>query len=349
MQRRGFTLIELLVVIAIIAILVALLLPAVQQAREAARRSQCKNNLKQLGLALHNYVDVHNVFPPGYVLQFPAHPTTQANYETHLADGNYNSAWGWGAYILPMMEQAALYQTVSVGTVRPRQALTNATRLQAMQQPLAAFRCPSDTAPGLNISKVVDNGGTARASATSNYIGCNTSKQWHTTEGAWVNGVGANDLSQWGTPPSTISGPDGIFWRNSSVRMRDITDGTSNTLLVGERAWELSNPAGTAFPCAAGNVYGTLAANEQSNVHGCLGSTAGPINFQNSNCNKGFSSRHTGGAHFVMADGSVHFISENIDHRPSFPVRTNSSLIHAIDSTLERLMARNDGQVVGEF
>jgi len=346
--RSGFTLIELLVVIAIIAVLIALLLPAVQQAREAARRSQCKNNLKQLGLALHNYVDAHKVFPPGYALQFDTPATTTADWKAQITSANGSSGWGWGACVLPFMEQAALYNTISPGVYKIKQSLDNATLLQAMRQPLAGYRCPSDTAPALNLSKVV-NGGSTRATATSNYVGCNSSRQWHSSDGAWINGIGIGEISEWSGSPSSSSGPNGIFWRNSSVGFRDITDGSSNTMLVGERAWELPNPVGTAYACAAGNVFGTSTYNEQSSPHGSLGSTAGPLNFQNANCNRGFSSRHTGGVQFVFADGSVHFISENIDQRLSYPQRTNASLIYVVDSTLERLIARDDGQVIGEF
>ena len=124
--KRGFTLIELLVVIAIIAILIALLLPAVQQAREAARRTQCKNNIKQLGLALHNYHDVNLTFPPGYVLQEGG------------AVGAHN--WDWSAMILPYIEQSALFNTLDVGQTRPSQALNNPVQLAAMVNPLTAFR-----------------------------------------------------------------------------------------------------------------------------------------------------------------------------------------------------------------
>ena len=114
-QSRGFTLIELLVVIAIIAVLVSLLLPAVQQAREAARRTQCKNNLKQLGLAMHNYHDTFNTFPPGHVSDFPAIPPW-------VSPGNLSSSevgcWTWGAMLLPNLEQTGLYNVLSVGTLK---------------------------------------------------------------------------------------------------------------------------------------------------------------------------------------------------------------------------------------
>jgi len=127
--RRGFTLIELLVVIAIIAILIALLLPAVQQAREAARRTQCKNHLKQIGLAIHNYHDTHNTFPPGYIARIPQNITSSER-----------GLYGWGAFVLPYMDQAPLYNLLQVGNV-PLE--TNAvTNLAALQTPLPAFSLP---------------------------------------------------------------------------------------------------------------------------------------------------------------------------------------------------------------
>jgi len=114
--------------------------------------------------------------------------------------------------------------------------------------------------------------------------------------------------------------------------------------MVGERAWELNDPTGAKFTCRAGVVYGTNITNEQaSNAHG-LGSTTGPLNFQSNECSRGFSSLHAGGVQFVLADGSVRFISENIDQNAAYTGGTN-----AVDSTLERLASRNDGQVLGEF
>src|SRR6187401_1545370 len=141
--RAGFTLIELLVVIAIIAILIALLLPAVQQAREAARRTQCKNNLKQLGLALHNYESAFGVFPPGWVAsQGLTYPPGGANSTTGV-DGH--GSWSWAALVLPYVEQASLFNTLRVGE-EIRYALDDTTRLSLMQQRFPTFNCASDTA-----------------------------------------------------------------------------------------------------------------------------------------------------------------------------------------------------------
>jgi prepilin-type N-terminal cleavage/methylation domain-containing protein len=159
-KSRGFTLIELLVVIAIIAILIALLLPAVQQAREAARRTQCKNNLKQLGLALHNYHDVYNLFPPGWLddpaLGLPAAP--------------HPSRYAWPVSLLPMIEQTALHNTLD-----PRNDLIDALKIPAkltlMQQPVSVFRCPSDTGPTLNDVRPMHDNVMLHEVALSNYVG----------------------------------------------------------------------------------------------------------------------------------------------------------------------------------
>ncbi len=178
-RSAGFTLIELLVVIAIIAILVALLLPAVQQAREAARRSSCKNNLKQLGLAVHNYHDTYRVLPPGYV--------TQENSVDAGGNGP-RSGWAWNAYILPFMEQGPLYDILQPGRTLASDAAATGASATAMKQPLESFRCPSDVAPVLNsnanqrIHLPTETGATTANStevASTNYLGVNCSHKWH--------------------------------------------------------------------------------------------------------------------------------------------------------------------------
>jgi prepilin-type N-terminal cleavage/methylation domain-containing protein/prepilin-type processing-associated H-X9-DG protein len=138
MQRKAFTLIELLVVIAIIAILVALLLPAVQQAREAARRSQCKNNLKQIGVAFHNYIDVHSSFPPGFTATRP-----EFNWPH----------WGWAVFILPYVDEANLFDTLRVNDqpLAPGPGIASPT--PDTERLLATYICPSDTGPVLNQKK----------------------------------------------------------------------------------------------------------------------------------------------------------------------------------------------------
>ncbi|REJ71931.1 MAG: DUF1559 domain-containing protein [Planctomycetota bacterium] len=311
--RRGFTLIELLVVIAIIAILIALLLPAVQQAREAARRTQCKNHLKQIGLALHNYHDAHLVFPPGYV----AGNVTAAD----PASAEDGSGFAWGTMILPMMDQASLYNQLNLDLDSRDPA-----NLVAGRTYLPTFRCPSDNA---NNTFIVTDGTNNYELATANYVG--------------MYGYGSVTMAP-GNPD-----PAGVLYRNSSVRIGDITDGTTATILVAERAhvhdfipgaadvqanstWYAAVP-GVFRPAGMGTMPDEAPA---SLVLGHVGQMMGamtmhhPPNTTHHIVN--FSSRHEGGAHILLADGSVHFISENINY-----------------NTFRWLGQRSDGEVIGEF
>ncbi|HCS52523.1 DUF1559 domain-containing protein [uncultured Rubinisphaera sp.] len=330
--RRGFTLIELLVVIAIIAILVALLLPAVQQAREAARRSSCKNNLKQLGLAIHNYHDTFNTFPPGYVRQFST-GTTEAQ-----------SFWGWQTYLFPQMEESALFDAMNVGNIQLPVALANATTRGQMAQPIGPLKCPSDSGPDINNrSQLNDTVPTARDVATTNYVGNNSSFGLDT--------ITAPDTQQ---PVffETGANANGCFWQNSKIQFRDITDGTSNTIIVGERSWELNNSGGAKRQCDAGVVFGSnsgqtrnlraLFANGRVGINDSgSGITGGGLTSpQSDNCKYGFSSLHKGGAQFMLADGSIRFISENIEHTPN---TAHNNVV------FENLLSRNDNNVIGEF
>jgi prepilin-type N-terminal cleavage/methylation domain-containing protein/prepilin-type processing-associated H-X9-DG protein len=338
-HRRGFTLVELLVVIAIIGVLVALLLPAVQAAREAARRSQCTNNLKQIALSMHNYHDTYQVFPSGYLAGFGANAWVSGN----------QSSWGWGAFLLPFIEQSALHDQLTPGRFRLSDAITAGSpvdRVTLLQTPLAAFRCPSDTGPAVNNRHRLRNASDGDVDAAlSNYIGNNGSNRWH--GGGRLISPGPGGSSQWNPGvPATIEGvsaPNGIFWRESNVRFSQITDGTSNTALVGERAWNLNAQTGTVF-CNAGLIYGTVSQNEQLTIRMNLGTGTVPINSGVGNdCIFGYSSRHPGGIQMALCDGSVRFISETIDHRPG------PDGLRAVQSTFERLLARDDGQPLGDF
>ncbi len=292
---HGFTLIELLVVIAIIAILIALLLPAVQQAREAARRTQCRNNLKQIGLALHNYHDVHLVFPPGYIAGQVA--------ETDPASVETGTGFAWGVMILPQLEQTALFDHFDFNEVT-----TDAHNLEHGQTRLVAFRCPSDPAPELF---TVTDGTQDYDVASANYVGI----------------YGYGDVTLWPGRPDGA----GILYRNSGTRLRDVTDGTSNTMLVGERRHAHQFVPGMPEVAANATWYAALPGafrpagmpmpdvGPASLVLGHVGQTMPsgatmhhPPNTTNMIVN--FSSAHTGGMHFLMADGSVHFLSENVDY-----------------------------------
>ena len=230
-HARGFTLIELLVVIAIIGILVSLLLPAVQQAREAARRSQCKNNLKQLGLAMHNYHDVHNTFPPALIAENSAD-----------VGGNMLANWSWGAMIAPYMDLANSYNTLKVGSQRASASIRPGQPGRTVAQTVVpAFRCPSDTAPDLNNLKQVSSDSDNNVyTATSNYV---------------IN-HGANVLSalpswsQWAS--GQVQGP---FLRNVGAKMRDFTDGTSNTVLISERMYGDPNPLAIQIQNSVGQAW----------------------------------------------------------------------------------------------
>ena len=355
--RRGFTLIELLVVIAIIAVLIALLLPAVQQAREAARRTQCKNNLKQIGLAYHNYHDAYNQFPPGNITPTPQ---TIAAYNTSL--------WSWGAFILPYIDQGNLYNVLQPGTYSLSYQLTN--NLAACTTPIPGFRCASDTGPDLNnfvegmqgdhlantgygytalVPNLTQTGpGVGTAIATSNYIGV----------------AGTSDS----TTPAVqnnyyFSGnnPTGLVFQNSTTGIRDITDGSSNTLVIGERAWQITKTPGCVY--GAGNVLGYSETNMSAPVTNNLGAKNGFLNaigigydginsfVAGQHDRRGFSSNHVGGCHFTLADGSVRFISENIDYSKASVTAAPESIYPAncVTSTLARLFCYWDGQVVRNF
>ena len=201
---RGFTLIELLVVIAIIAILVALLLPAVQQAREAARRSSCKNNLKQIGVALHNYHDTFSVLPPGYIVRNIS-ATAMASMET----AQNGPGFAWGTMILPQLEQAALYDAMNFNL-----NAHEIPNIDLARTSISTFLCPSDPAP--TTFTVTDGSSNNYELASANYVGV----------------IGYGNVSM--TPGRPMG--KGVFYRNSNTKLRDLTDGTSNCMLVGERA-----------------------------------------------------------------------------------------------------------------
>ena len=347
-RPRGFTLIELLVVIAIIAVLIALLLPAVQQAREAARRSQCKNNIKQLGLAFHNYHDVYNTLPPGWV---------SANYQSAAGE---TTIWSWGAFLLPYLDQAPLFNTVSPGTRRIDQNLAlGGANAAALTSPLPVFACPSDTGPALNNfdgTLGYDAGSTTDFGTYNRYVTNGTSN----VAIAKSNYVISADTGDSNTPAvlaATYGPPLGVGWADSKVGLRDITDGTSNTIFVGERAFRLKNlniGAGNALGFSPATSVGAYAGQQCRSCLAVIGIPYWGINqtvTNPSHQSRGYSSAHVGGAHFLMGDGGVRFVSENVDHKPNSIA--GSAPDHSgpawIDSVFERLLGRNDGQVVGDF
>ncbi len=284
MRRRGFTLIELLVVIAIIAVLIALLLPAVQQAREAARRTQCKNNLKQIGLAMHNYHDQFRCFPPGYISIDPA------SGQMTPVDGG--SGAGWALLMLPQMEQGTLYNKFDLNL-----PITAPAHAPLIKTSISAFLCPSDSAPATSwkIESEASPGTVLAELATANYV-------------AAFGTVSLDDCENApGTAPVTTAGQcvgNGSVYHNSRTSLRDFTDGTSSTVFVGERKTKAVDGWWSTWA-------GMVAGGEETGQR-VLGSVDHTPNHPATHFDD-FSSPHVGGTQFLMADGHVRFMSENID------------------------------------
>ena len=257
-MRRGFTLIELLVVIAIIAVLIALLLPAVQQAREAARRTQCRNNMHQLGLALHNYHDTHSVFPPGWVRSAGANDLR-------------TSMW---TMVLPFLDEGALYNAYNFSTGAGALVATNSTVTRAN---LAQYNCPSDSAPSLS----------------SHY-------RWCSYVGNWGVVNKENDTSH---QSGYVTGQYGPFSPNSKVRIRDVRDGTSQTIAAGEQRHDTDGSP----PFWSQGIYGDMLSGTNKTLNFTVGAA------YDAEENRAFSSMHEGGGFFLFLDGQVRFLSENID------------------------------------
>ncbi len=281
LKSRGFTLIELLVVIAIIAVLVALLLPAVQQAREAARRSQCKNNLKQLGLAFHTYLETNRSFP------------TQQT----CCQGSPRIYHSWTTKILPFIDQLGIYEQLDFNTG----AGLSGTDLTLKQKPLAAVQCPSDPL-SLGVNPGNDNGAGVNLAETNYAI----SSGGHPNAASSIPGVSGAQYGQFGYIPQNGE-VRGMFSRSGySAREADVTDGLSNVIMIGEvvggwcrwQDWGYQSWATMAHPMNYRNDFYNVTGGWNHDSHNeCII----------------FRSRHVGGAHFALGDGSVQFLSENID------------------------------------
>ena len=300
-QRKGFTLIELLVVIAIISVLVSMLLPAVQQAREAARNSQCKNNLKQMGLALHNYHETNNVLPPSYLylpggggLQGPPDPT----------NGDAGPGWAWGMLILPYLDQTPLYNSFNVNV-----PCWNPQNAASARISIPTYLCPSAT-NDTPIYNVVDtNGNTLATFARGNYV------------------VSAGNFGIWNNPsPDLTNIANGVFYRNSRTRFRDISDGLSTTVFAGEKTpyhsdstWVGVVAGAVTCPRPRFAAAGCDLGPAQVNVHSGPGGPneipplifpPGSFQFTDE-----MNSQHTGnsGGNVLLGDGSVKFMSKFMD------------------------------------
>ena len=306
---RGFTLIELLVVIAIIAVLIALLLPAVQQAREAARRTQCTNNLKQLGLALHNYHDSALTFP----------------YSSSAAP-QWAIAHTWNEFILPYIDNAPLYSQINFNVHNSDNGTGNPTNFTLLTQQMRFQQCPSN--PYGNSLLQIDGNG-------FDQFGKNQVECYAPCTGSQFSDGAGPDCANVGTPNWCAT--PGTDWNNAAAganpgmfggrnvyvsRIRDATDGTSNTMMVGERRGESMHHAATF----TWNFQGAYTGQK---INSPTATWTTPNNYKQ---NMGFSSRHTGGAFIVFGDARVKFVSENIDYM-----------------TYCRLGDKADGNPVGDF
>lgn len=288
-RRTGFTLVELLVVIAIIGILIALLLPAVQAAREAARRSQCANNMKQIGLACHNYHDSFKVFPYGWD----------------------DRGSGWTLHILPYLELGNIYDTIIFQESGPGNWSSGSANQTACETVIPVFRCPS-----MPLDEHISYNGIAERVPAS-YRG-NAGSESSSDDTSTITIPGTKSLEN--------TTQDGIFYACSTTRFAGVTDGTSNTLLVGESRpdpafvkdgqgmdfWYIGSPQADPCRCDGGNG-GT----EFSEF---VGTTLAPMNaflkypgLNGRLMELSFGSYHSGGAQFLMGDGNVRFISDTID------------------------------------
>lgn len=338
-NRNGFTAIELAVSIIIILVLCALLLPAVQRTREASPRSDCKNRLKQLGIALDNYHEVHGTFPPGWV-----------SVRGPSSGDQEQSAYGWATYVLPFFDQAPLYKKIRFDADDPSfQAESQYAPVAFAATELTWLRCPS------SFGDPVDRVSSVPAIATTNYV---------------ANfGVGVPTLYH------DYTGNQGIFGCNSRVRIRDIRDGTTNCVLLGERmlpdaghAWPLeridgpfnsywagiprgTNPLAIVATVTDGDITDVLADGQLNwpgklngfnqvprKVRGILvnktasGRDLSAVGTIRKETSAGFSSYHPLGVQVLLADDSVRFVSNSVD-----------------PNTWINLMRRNDGMTLGEF
>jgi prepilin-type N-terminal cleavage/methylation domain-containing protein/prepilin-type processing-associated H-X9-DG protein len=279
-KRLGFTLIELLVVIAVIAILLGLLLPAIQAAREAARRAQCANNLKQIALALHNYVNVNDILPMGYVNQW-----------CEIIPDAMCISHGPFVAMLPQLDQQPVYNSVNFD-----RNIYNIPNTTIFAVGLAILWCPSD--PTVSQPVIADLfESTQNQIHLSSYVGCS---------GTWYNH---------GRNPIRSEQNNGLFWGASAVRLANVTDGTSQTIAFGEKAHALLTPD-TAWNWgwwADGDIGDTLFSTLYP-INPKRLTRDGSLPFTNSlYWASSASSLHPGGANFALLDGSVRFIKDSIN------------------------------------
>ena len=316
-NRRAFTLVELLVVIAIMGVLIALLLPAVQAAREDARRMQCSSNLRQLGLAMHNYHNTYECLPPGFMV---------VNEQ-----GQINGGWAWAVFLMPFIEQSPLQDQLSVTRHTLNQVVSDPALLPMLQTQLAVLKCPSSTVEPLR--EYLGPG--SEMVSTANYMCCR----------GFFRYSGKVHLEK----PN-----NGVFYGESATRLADISDGTSNTIALGERTVlpiYRNEPKSWPSWCGPGGLRPDKG----------IGSTVGSSVYDKMNHPNDvhlFSSEHPGGATFCFADGSVRFISDTIhsDNGGVSPKNdgNHSDFVQAaaqgLVGTYQLLGVKNDGQPIrGRF
>jgi prepilin-type N-terminal cleavage/methylation domain-containing protein/prepilin-type processing-associated H-X9-DG protein len=297
--RAGFTLVELLVVITIIGILIALLLPAVQAAREAARRMQCGNNLKQIALAVHGFAEQNGCFPQG---EFGSE-----------VGGVHNTGAMWSAFVIPFLEQQALYDALKIstddsgdwaslsGTYDP--STPTGKNIAACETVIAVFRCPTASVP-LQAKDISVDGYMVAKRIPGMYLGC-------------ASGIVTSDVD-----PSDFFRLDGVFYNHSKTSFADVRDGTSNTLLVCEALPETLEDATTKETRSGTGlkdhwyIGGDDSDTDKGGFHGQdhsegLGSTGVAINILHNELS--FGSAHSGGCQAAFCDGSIHFLTDSID------------------------------------